>query len=254
MAVNNKLNEENFQYNRNTLMSDNDEPSSILKVGLSSVAKIMLSNSKKIISKIILPYRPSISFKNFTQKNDIINLIEGPLANDFRNKIILRDIALNNIYTIDSAKRINDELIKNYHDEVDELKKAFGYDQQLNEKIQDSETFKRKMKELRETKSQLDGTSKFRLIYDFIKAIKENTNDSIVLINKIDSLTQKYPNWDNPVIADYLVTNFQEFSSDEEIISMLLSYYPTNKIYLKLAEKISTKENSLIFNEIVKLF
>ena len=56
-----------------------DEPSNLLKKGLSYTAKKMLSASKKVVSKIILPYRPPISTQYFTNKEDIVCYIENSL-------------------------------------------------------------------------------------------------------------------------------------------------------------------------------
>ena len=231
-----------------------DEPSGLLKKGLTYTAKKMLTASKKVVNKIISPYRPPISIQCFTNKDDIIRYIENSLKSKSRDIIELRDIALNSIYTINLAKKLNDELIIEYHQKVDVFKNLFSEDQKSDSKTEETEIFQQAMKEIKIIKLQLDEKSLFRKKYDFLQTLSESPNDYLTLSSKFNSLEQKYPDWDNPVIAEYVVKNIPDLSSNKKIIFMLLSYYPTDTNYLKLAEKISIKEDSVIFTEMIKVF
>ncbi len=249
-----KINNEDFLEEKEIFSTNSDEPTGIIKKGLSFTAKIALSVSKKVINKIVSNYRPPIAIKCITKKEDIISFIDRSLKNNSRDRIELREIALNNIDTIEFAKDINDELIKEYHEKLNEFKDLFSESQELNSTILESEKCKSTMKILNEIKSNLDKNSEFRIKYDIIKNLKECHNEFLVLSKKISSLIHNYPDWDNPIIAEYLVNNIPDLKSKEKIIYMLLSYYPTNVKYLRLAEKISKKEDSVLFSEMIKLF
>jgi len=251
-----------MKINKNTSNNDfiaeeeiiSDEPSNLLKNGMSFVAKKALSHSKKIVNKILSNYRPAITINYFTKKEDITSIIEYSLLNKSTDKIVLRDIALNNINTIELAKKLNDEIVKEYNDSVNGFKILLNKNQKAESNLQESEAFQQAINKIKKIKSQFDEKSQFRMKYDFLKELKDDPNNHLTLTSKFNSLSQNYPNWDNPVIAEYLVKSIPVSSLDKKIVFMLLSYYPTDLNYLKLAEKISRKEDSVIFSELIKLF
>lgn len=225
----------------------NDEPSGMVKNMLSMAAKVMISTSKKVINKVVSNYRPSMTLSSL-QNEDIIKIfINKSTKYNVYDETTLREIALNNINTIGIANKINEKLLDIYNEKVENFKKKFSQEE-------NSVKYNSMMEDLKEMKIHLDEGSEFMLKYSIIESIKNNNGDNSIITHKIENLNTKYPNWSNPVIAEYYIKFAEKISDKKKCLSILLFYYPTNTLYLKMAKEIENSTSNSVFDQLIMIF